>query len=73
MPKKFCGCYYNLLDDRYGASPRCYWTSGYIDVETSEKLQRGFTVIRMRSYILEEQLQLQTRGASFCIFLLSNN
>ena len=39
----------------------------------SEKRQQGFIIIEMRSYLLKEQLQMQSTETSFCIFLWSNN
>ena len=34
----------------------------------AKKLHRGFIIIRMKSYLLKEQLQLQSTGTSLCTF-----
>ena len=68
MPKKCYGYYSHLLDDRYEASPWSSWTSRQCCRNSSEKLQRGFIIIRMRSYLIKEVLQMQPTGTSFCTF-----
>ena len=36
---------------------------------SSEKVQRGFIIIRMRNQLLKEQFQMQFIGTSFCSFM----
>ena len=69
--KTSCGCYSHPLDDRYGASSWSSWTSRHCYRNSNQKLW-GFVNIRMRSCLLKEQLQLQSTGTSFCLFLWSN-
>ena len=51
-------------------------TSGYCRrnmSELSEELQQSSIIIRMRSYLLKEQLQIQYTETSFCICLWWSN
>ena len=36
---------------------------------SSEKVQRGFIIIRMRNQLLKEQFRMQFTGTSFCSFM----
>ena len=67
------GYYSDHLDDSFGASPWSFCTSRHCCRNSREKLQQGFIIIRMRSYLLKEQLHLQSTGTPFCLFLWSNN
>ena len=59
----------------YGACP---WSSWIIPVDiccgnSSKKLQQGFIIKGMRSYLLKVKLQIQSTETSFCICLWSYN
>ena len=57
------GMYLKLLDH----------TRRYCCRNSSEKLQQGFIIIGMKSYLLKKQLQMQSTEISFCICSRINN
>ena len=70
---KRCGFFLHPLDDRHRMNSEAFGrTNRHCCRNSSEKLQEGFVIIkgkRMGSYHLKAQLQMQSTGASFCIFL----